>query len=256
MITFEGLLVVVMAAAGLIIVFGPIALLCYMDAVNFRFAGRSTFCVPALPVCYGRVFKFAGRKFAMGASDIAAYEFLKHLVATRTESQISGREPRRLICFRSDFRRILGAYTTAGLVRSAMMGSEEEQRIAIWLLGRAHDRSAVNVVNTFASGHSCAIRREATRSLRRLEAWTELRWIAVNDPNETIRRIATPTPCRDFSTRLTQFAGERVYPIVEAPKPEFRLFTVLNSSAEGRPKSRDLIARLLSHIRLLLRGHA
>jgi hypothetical protein len=191
----------------------------------------------------------------MGASAIAAYEFLKHLSATRADARASGQIPRRLMACRDDFRRIAAADTTAGLVQSALLGNEERQRLAIWLLGNSHDRCAIRVVHSFASGQPERVRREAVRTLCRLGASAELRWIAENDPDEVIRAMATQHFYRDFTSRLGQFVGEK-RGHVEPPARDFCLLTTLNATGFGRPKSRDLIARLLRHIRFLLRGDA
>ena len=242
--------------AVLVVLFGPLLLIFYFDSLQFRVCGRNSFRVPTFPAAAEYSFYLAGRRWRMGASDIAANRFLKQLVATRAKAKNEGVAPRKLIACRGDFRRILSAYTTAGLLQSLQSDSDEEQRIALWLLGRAHDRSVVSAVHLFSSAKPKSLRREAVRALRRLEAWAELRQIAKFDFDEQIRRIATPRKSRDFSSRLSQFTGDVQTSAVEPPRPEFRLLTDLNPLGSGRPKSTDWIARLLRHIHFLVRGHA
>jgi hypothetical protein len=236
------------------VLFGPLFLLLFVDSM--RLNGRYSFRVPVLATTDEYPFWFAGRRYRMGASDSAANEFLKQLVATRSDVKSDGVNRRKLMGCRSDFRRILSAYTTVGLLRSLMSSSDEEQRIALWLLGKAHDRSVVTAVTSFASGQPKSLRREAVRALRRLEAWAELREIAKFDFDEQIRRMATPRESRDFSSRLSRFTGRLQLFAWDAPRPEFRLLTTLNPKESGRPKSTDWIARLLHHIQFLVRGHA
>jgi hypothetical protein len=242
------------AAFGVLL--GPLFLLLFIDSLRLRISGRNSFRVPTFPASSEYSFYLAERRWRMGASDIAANEFLKQLVATRAKAKSEGVAPRNLIACRADFRRILSADTTAGLLQSLQSDSDEEQRIALWLLGRAHDRSVVSAVHLFSSARPKSLRREAVRALRRLEAWAELREIAKFDFDEQIRRIATPRESRDFSSRLSQFTGGVQTLAVEAPRPEFRLLTNLNPVGSGRPKSTDWIARLLRHIHFLVRGHA
>jgi hypothetical protein len=238
------------------VLFGPLLLIFYFDSLRSRISGRNSFRIPTFPTTADYTFRLAGHRWRMGASDIAANEFLKQLVATRAKAKSEGVAPRKLIACRADFRRILSAYTTAGLLQSLQSDSEEEQRIALWLLGRAHDRTVVSAVHLFSSARQKNVRREAVRALRRLEAWAELRQIEEFDFDEQIRRIATPRESRAFSSRLEQFTRDVPTLAVDAPRPEFRLLTDLNPVGSGRPKSSDWIARLLRHIHFLVRGHA
>ena len=249
----ELLLVVITAIAiTLLFMLGPFLLIRRIRAIDRYFSKTPHFRVPLWPSSAYK-FDFAGRRFAMGATDNAAHAFL-HQLGQLFENAPSKDNPRALFKWRDDFRRILGSCSTAGLVRSVKQGSETEQRIAVWLLGRARDHSATCVVNAVVWHQPVAMRREAARALRRLGAWTELRWLAVNDPDERVRRIATPRPSRDFSSRLAEFKTEVTVQILPERKPEFHLFTEINREVVVRPKSRDLIARLLHHIRLLIRG--
>lgn len=59
---------------------------------------------------------------------------------------------------------------------------------------------------------------------------------------------------RPFGQRLKHFVGGTTASHEIPPQREFQLFVPLESSAPHKPKSPTLIARLLHHIRALVRG--
>jgi hypothetical protein len=102
------------------------------------------------------------------------------------------------------------------------------------------------------------VRREVARSLRRLGQWTELESMANDDQDVRVRAVAGffATTRRDHSQKLRRFVVHGGGEIFEPGRytshmPVFMIQPV----GPGKPaKTRNLIRRILEHIRELVRS--
>ena len=98
------------------------------------------------------------------------------------------------------------------------------------------------------------MRGTAVRALKRMQAWTELRWIAASDPSERIRRMASKCRSRNFRSTLQAFATGLIPIAHERSHRSVYLSPQVDLNHTVGTKSREWIRRLLEKIRLLVRG--
>lgn len=126
-------------------------------------------------------------------------------------------------------------------------------RLVLWMLGRIGNRYAVDSVVAKTAHPDFRVRREAIRTLNRLEAWNHLRRIAGEHPDPRTRSIAQPSTPRDYEDRLAAFVSS-----TEPRSPSRRrpgLFVAAEAEiGSGRPpKSMWQIRLVLRRIRRLVR---
>jgi len=167
---------------------------------------------------------------------------------------------RILLALRKEFRAIQRNCPVTGLVWCVERGDTDTLRLAIWLLGRVGNRYATSVVAAQSRDDDVRIRKVAAKALRRMEAWAELREIAVREDDPVVRRIAmsAETPPREFSERMGTFLDNDVE-VVETPdeaSPGAKSLYVNTTIGDGTPpKSRWYIRLILERIRWLVGRH-
>ena len=157
--------------------------------------------------------RIAGKRYALYAADHAAVRFLRRLSRHRLLHLDKPDRWLRLVSFVSDFRRLHHDRPFAGLLWCLLHGDAEMQRLAAWLLGKRGEPSAVPALVRLAGHPQPRLRREAARSLRRLNAWAELRTIAMRETDPLVLRFTAQPPPKSFESRLSKFLahdGSRV----------------------------------------------
>jgi hypothetical protein len=125
--------------------------------------------------------------------------------------------------------------------------------ICIWLVGRFSDRMHLYELKSFRHSLSPQLRRHVAKALRRLEAWSLLREMAKDNPDDVHIQwfAAAPTSHRSFKERLKNFtsgvddsrAGEVATP------SQMPFWAVETFWCYTPPKSDALIRRMLRRIR-------
>lgn len=206
----------------------------------------------------GRI-RFGGRRFTLQPFDTATRRFLREVAEAWTASRVSTSQL-RLLSFRNEFREIQRKRPIPGLVwRATHVGSPEEVRCAVWLLGLCESIQSMPVILALSDHPDAAVRAEVARSLRRLRAWVELETMAQNDPDLRVRQIASSRPPGSYRDRLSRYMEGNVKRFREVksprPRPAMPFWTILSSYTPRPPKPRAVIRRLLEHIRHLVRGN-
>jgi hypothetical protein len=163
----------------------------------------------------------------------------------------------RLLSHRADFRRIIEEAHPAVMKLYLYRAPAEMVPIAIWLWSRCANRFRLHGMTSYCRHPSPQVRRHVAKSLRRLEAWSHLQMMAVENPDDPkIQWFATtPTVHRSFASRLTSFtrqldsshAGEVTTPSRMQYWAESAPFTYT------APKSVELIRSILHRIHRLVR---
>jgi hypothetical protein len=204
---------------------------------------------------YWKSISYGGRKHLASASERADGHFLVRVVEDRRQSLAAGATPVRLITFRQQFRRIAKRERMAGMITCLDQPEAEVVRIAIWLLSRKHAKPAIPWIAPFCQSGNVHVRRETARALRRLEAWAELRVMAMNDPDERVCRLATSEPPHPFEQRFKRFAADvRITPPPETPRRAMSLFVRIPNGPGKLPKTPEFIRAILERIHRLVHG--
>jgi hypothetical protein len=161
--------------------------------------------------------------------------------------------PTWLLPFRNDFRQLIADKTAAAIQWHLFTGDPELRTFFLWLMSRQADRFHLLGLDDYADDPSPQVRRHIAKSLRRLEAWAQLRELALENPDDAkIQWFATvPTTRRPFAERLKDFtsivddshAGEVFTP---SRMPFWSLERVWERTP---PKSIELMRRMLRRIR-------
>ena len=191
--------------------------------------------------------------YLISQNDAGAERFLDMLALVRNQDRALRIPPRSLVSFREDFRRIIATRPLAGLMRCFIARTDTEQRrVSVWLLGRCGRASDAKLIYQHARWFPLVVRREIVRSLRRLNALRECAKLAAGEDDQRLRHIANSTT-RDFRRILAKWHVPDDSAI-QPPSRPLELFVEIGPDAPVRPKSRDLIRRILERIRILLRG--
>lgn len=151
--------------------------------------------------------RFGHKKFALYSADHAARRFLSRLSRRRLVQLDDSDRWLRLIAYLDDFRRLHRDRPIAGLLWCSLYGDVEMQRIAVWLLGKSGNRAVIPALLRLAPHPQQSIRKEVARSLRRLNAWAELRAISGREADPEVLRFTVQPPPKSFPSRLAQFLG-------------------------------------------------
>jgi hypothetical protein len=199
-------------------------------------------------------FQCVGDSYYPSQRDQGVTWFLGSLVRTREIDRLQNRATQSFLPLRDDFRRIIKVRPIPGLVWCLANSSQiEERRLAAWLLGMCQARVADSLLLAIANHSHDRLRFEVLRSLRRLGRHRELRRVRRWDLSERERRIVEAFQPRDFGTALARLRASSTadFPV---PRRPFELFVPISPTVPHRPKSRELIRRILERIRFLLRG--
>ena len=161
--------------------------------------------------------------------------------------------PTWLLPFRKDFRKMIADNTTAAIDWHLLTGDSALRPLFLWLLSKHADRFRLHRLDEYADDPSPEVRRHVAKALRRLEAWAQLREMALQNPDDAkIQWNANaPTTRRPFAERLKDFtsivddshAGEVFTP---SRMPFWSLERVWERTP---PKSIELMRRMLRRIR-------
>jgi len=176
--------------------------------------------------------------------------YCKKLAQSRSLGARTGDSGRRLMTYRSDFRRIQQFNCSTGLIWCFLNPDLiEEQRLAVWLLGRSHQQIDPRILMRHARSCPVSVRREIVKSLRRMGAHQFAAEAARGEKDARLRSLAAGVK-RDFRRILTKWKVAEAAAIPPAARP-FELFVELQSGPH-RVKTGDWIRTFLEHIRMLL----
>jgi hypothetical protein len=196
-----------------------------------------------------------GRRWFITGADLADGRFVCRIGADRRRALTAGMTPPKLVTFRREFRRIGSRRRIGGLFTCLDQHDPEVVRLGIWIMARTHVTSAISEITPFRQSADVRVRREAARALRRLEAWAELRVVAGQDPDEQVRRLATPIPVKPFHRRLERFAGlMHAATPPDVPRRTVPMFVLLPMGPGRMAKTQEFIRTILERIRQLVRG--
>jgi len=132
--------------------------------------------------------------------------------------------------------------------------------ICVWMIGRFRRGIPIHELASLRHSLSPSVRRHLAKTLRRLEAWSLLRVVAAENPNDDrIQWFATGRAThRPFSERLETFtaklddshAGE-----VHTPS-QMKFWASDRRWQRSPPKSVEYIRRILRHIQQLVHWNA
>jgi hypothetical protein len=154
--------------------------------------------------------------------------------------------------YRADFRRIQQSNCTTGLICCFLHPDLiEEQRLAVWLLGRSNRRINPRILMRHARSCPVSVRREIVKALRRMDAYKFATEVARGEKDSRLLALSAGMK-RDFRRILSKWkvSDEAAVP---PPARPFELFVELQSDPH-RAKTGDWIRTFLEHIRMLLRS--
>lgn len=194
----------------------------------------------------GKKFQLEGSQYRILAADIDALALLARLHAARPWPP----NVYWLLPFRDLLRR-----PSAGMIfaYAAQQCRYPQLRcLAIWLRGRRGGKIGMHTMAALYRGGDATLRKEVTRALKRMQAWSELRRIQACDPEPRIRRLARQKPPQPYRTRMTQFM-QQVTPCQSLPAhiPFFEQ-SHLEIQEPNPPKSPSFIRSILERIRALV----
>ncbi len=130
----------------------------------------------------------------------------------------------------------------------------EQLKLRIWLRGLARGSRGTREVARHATTEHPGVRKEVIRALIRMHAWSQLREIAGAESNPRLKCLATGTPTRPFSDRLTDdLKNRRAHPPSATRHPLF-VSDQVRFHLERAARPWWLIRDVLERIRLLVRG--
>ncbi|MEM8680755.1 MAG: hypothetical protein AAGF97_15510 [Planctomycetota bacterium] len=126
--------------------------------------------------------------------------------------------------------------------------------LACWLRGHCGGTLGTAVIAKLAEHADWQTRREATRALRRMSAWSQLDVIATNDPHDRIRTLAMCRPSRPIADRIADFVGPTPRRSIIATTRHLFLAPQLELNQRHPPKSPQLIREILVRLQRLISG--
>jgi hypothetical protein len=126
--------------------------------------------------------------------------------------------------------------------------------LAIFLRGRCGGSLGTSAVFEYAKNDDERIRKLATRALKRMGAWAQLKEIAEKDPSEQVRRIATANPPSQYSARLESFVRNVTAKPIEQSQSTLYVAPGVEWDQGRKPKSASTIRMFLERIVRRLRG--
>ena len=193
-----------------------------------------------------------GGRWVIGGEEWAAGVRVCRTAESRRHANADGTVPQRLITLRDDFREISHRRYVAGMFLCVDHPIVESRRLGIWLLGRTRAVAAISEVARFMNSSDVLVRREAARALRRLGAWAILRAAAASDPDERVRRLATPLRPRPFASRLQQVVSSLTSDSARSRQTTMPLYVQLPIGPGRAAKTAAMIRAILERIRQTL----
>jgi hypothetical protein len=197
-------------------------------------------------------FKIGGHKYRVGTHGWQTLKKLKLLQDQCTTSDIKWSLSARPII--RDIR-ILNASATLNLVIQST--KDPVLRIlAIWMRGKCRGTLGTQVVAQFANHPDFFTRKEVARALKRMSAWQELATMQSTDPDERIRRIASPHPGRPIVSRIAKYMRHVPRSEVVSSRKLLFLAKSVNTHEIKPPKPISVIRAILDRIRRLVSENA
>lgn len=204
--------------------------------------------VHSLNLKHGSLFNHRGKKYKVRRDGVRTLNLLRSLALNptlHTKRELLRLRPRIRYAGRTP---VLLSRLTERLDDPFLL------RIVLMMLGRCGSSYAIPSVMSLVNYHNFRVQRAACRTLHRLEAWSDLRWIASEHENATIRAMAQPRPRRTWESRLGQFLQHTEQR--EVGQSEMKLNVASELALEGRqPRSGAEIRRVLLRIRRWIRLH-
>ena len=199
-------------------------------------------------------FRYRGRTHPLPRESVRQLKKLAR-IADLADGGASG-SPTWLLAYRGVFRDILENTSPAMLAWLVeQTGHVSLKRLAIWLLGR-HDGTLGTLAIANAAQHpEVAMRREVARALKRKHAWSQLREIFADDPDDRVRRLAEQHSPPSHRDRLNTFLADVAPQKPSGQRTQLRMNVDMEAEPGRPPKSPQFIRYILEHIRLLVRSH-
>jgi hypothetical protein len=198
-------------------------------------------------------FRLSGRSLRVGPSGVRTLKLLTEIYnscRTRTD----GKWPYRL---RDHFKRVKAIDSRSVLTLVVDRTHNRTLRIlAIWLRGRCGGSFGTSVLFRFSADSDTQTRKEVARSLKRMEAWAQLRAIAADDPNPRVRQMATCRMAKPYEVRLGNVSKNVSRLEVPIGKQELVVSPDLDIRDGRPPKSTSFIRMILERIHRLVGGRS
>jgi len=204
-----------------------------------------------IPVCFVEV---DGKKYRLGTNGMRTLEVLEKIVEARPRATY---DPGWLMRFREQVRDIEWDGQRAALTYVVLVTRDPAvRRLAIWLRGRCGGTLGTRVISRFAFAPDMLLRKDATRALKRMHAWSTLREVAQFDSVPRIRRMARQSPPKPYTSRLSSFLGNVTPRKQSCGDVRLKIAESVDFSSGRPPKSSWWIRIMLERIRSLVRGAA
>ncbi len=204
------------------------------------------------PVTLGYRYQLNGRKYRLRSSDLTALKLLQHILHQIPYEA----RPGWLLPLRPHIRRMKQLDPRAALTLViALTANEDVRRLAVWLRGRCGGSLGTTIIFQFARAPNWRTRKVVAQCLKRMSAWSQLRWIASTEVDPRVRRIAAVQPPREYTDRLADYCDH--VPTTEITPASTPMFIAPHDDAvTGRPAKPKWLIRLLLHrIQKLVSGH-
>ena len=204
-----------------------------------------------LPRNVNHKFWLNGKCFRVGNSGVRTMQLMDELL------QLAARESstKSLFSSRALIRQVEYNESRCVLSYSITHARDANARLlAIFLRGRCGGSLGTSAVFQYAKDDDEWIRKLATRALKRMGAWAQLKEIAENDPSEKVRRIATANPPGLYSARLETFVRNVTPKPIEPSRATLYVAPGVEWDQGRKSKSASAIRMFLERIVRRLRG--
>ena len=131
---------------------------------------------------------------------------------------------------------------------------DDRRRLLIWLRGRLGGRSGTEVIALYSDHPDWRMRKDVARTLKRLQAWAELRNLHKQEVHPKVRHIARQLAMRSFDDRLGAFC-QSVKPRKFASSSSRSLFVDESVSFMATlPRPLKMLRQLLQQISISVSG--
>ena len=200
--------------------------------------------------------EFEGKRFRLGSSALTVLKLLLQLYETNPKLTFASlratlRQVKRSNVQEKDGRGV--RHLLLILIRLTIL--EDRRRLFIWLLGHLKGQTGNRLLIKFKSHPEWRTRKEVVRTLRKIEAWRELRQFEQFDPMGRIRRLAKPVEIFSLEKRLEIFC-RNVKPLPAVPKRRSLFISPGVSLRRIGTKPISVIRKCLLKIRHILAGRS
>ena len=192
------------------------------------------------------------------ARERAASRFVRQLSAYLDDCLLEHRTGPTLLPLREAFRKIFAVDPGPGIAEGLQDANPLVRSTIIWILSRSQRHCVLPLVEDLADDPSPLVRKHVARALRRLEAWTALKWMSSRHPDDrAVQWFAKRPPIRvSFQERLAHYAS-RVdnsrAPLAAGPS-RMKVWRCQQHWSGQPPKSPDWIRTILLRIQRCIRG--